>query len=168
MENLAKALVTCGVCGADFKPILGSRSPFCSPQCRFVAKVEVGSECWLWTGAQDSNGYGHMRDGQRTVKAHRFSYETAVERIPDGLEIDHLCRVRLCVNPDHLEPVTDHENWIRGNQPGAIVVRNGRCKRDHSMADAIIRPNGARRCRTCRNEQKREAYAADRRARANA
>lgn len=150
----------CGVCRRQFTPILGSRSPMCSPQCRFVAKARIYSpdECWEWTGAQDSNGYGHMRDGARTVKAHRFSYETAVGPIPGGLEIDHLCRNRLCVNPDHLEPVTDRENWIRGNQPGAIVVRSGVCQKGHSMEDAIIRPNGHRRCRTCRNEWKREAY----------
>ena len=67
--------------------------------------------CWIWLGAKDPLGYGRFRN--RTI-AYRFSYEQVKGSIPDGLELDHLCRVPSCVNPDHLEPVTHHENLLRG------------------------------------------------------
>lgn len=67
--------------------------------------------CWLWTGTVANTGYGHIyRKGGPVVGAHRLSYEVHVDPIPEGLTIDHLCRVPLCVNPDHLEPVTQSEN----------------------------------------------------------
>jgi hypothetical protein len=73
--------------------------------------------CWLWTGTIANNGYGHIyREGGPLMTAHRLSYEVHVGPIPDGLTIDHLCRVRHCVNPDHLEPVTVAENNRRGRE----------------------------------------------------
>lgn len=85
---------------------------------RFWAKVSKRSntECWLWTGSHKGTGYGYIRDvGRKTVPAHRISYLINVGPIPDGLHIDHLCRVRHCVNPTHLEPVTCKENVVRGH-----------------------------------------------------
>lgn len=78
------------------------------------------SGCWLWTAATTPTGYGQFRfhDGSRA--AHRLAYEQMVGPIPDGLELDHLCRVRNCVNPDHLEPVTHAENLRR-----RVLVRKG-------------------------------------------
>lgn len=71
--------------------------------------------CWIWQGAPGKNGYGRMSIGDRLQYVHRLSYEHHVGPIPDGLTIDHLCRVRMCINPEHLEPVTFAENTRREN-----------------------------------------------------
>ena len=75
--------------------------------------MPVEDGCHLWTACLDQAGYGQFNAGVKTVRAHRFAYELAVGPIPDGLFIDHLCRVRSCVNPKHLEPVTHKENMRR-------------------------------------------------------
>lgn len=97
------------------------------PEARFWPKVDkhgpipdyaphLGS-CWLWTGAQDTHGYGHFRGpGGVTVKAYRMAYELVIGPVPDSLHLDHLCRVRLCVRPFHLEPVEQGENNLRSWQ----------------------------------------------------
>ena len=90
------------------------------PAERFWAKVDVGAptSCWLWKAARRSNGYGHMTVWENGVKrykaAHRIAFEFVRGMIPEGLELDHLCRNRLCVNPAHLEPVTGSTNLRRG------------------------------------------------------
>jgi hypothetical protein len=86
-----------------------------SPAERFAKKVEVAdSGCWLWTASTNEGGYGHFwRGPDDWMVAHRFSYEHFVGPIPEGLDLDHLCRVRHCVNPEHLEPVTRRENLRR-------------------------------------------------------
>jgi len=110
-----------------------------------VAKTEV---CWLWTGPVTQSGYGQMTHGGRTTGAHRASYLTFVGPIPDGYEIDHLCRVRNCVNPEHLEPVTHEENVRRA---WAAVTH---CKRGHEFGgDNLLISSGRRRCRECAREQ---------------
>jgi len=89
---------------------------------RFLGLVDITSGCWGWTGAKTKaeNGYGQFRGGEgqgrrrKRVVAHRFAYELAVGPVPHGLVLDHVCRNRLCVNPDHLEPVTMRENTARG------------------------------------------------------
>lgn len=88
------------------------RPRFGSVEERFWAKVDVGV-CWLWTGSTNGNSYGRFSLDGRMVPAHRWAYEALVGPIPPGLQIDHLCRVPLCVNPDHLEPVSQADNKRR-------------------------------------------------------
>lgn len=120
---------------------------------RFLASFTRGDDCWLWTGPLSDSGYGLLiekRGGSQTNhRAHRWSYEHHVGPIPDGLVIDHLCRVRHCVNPLHLEPVTSAENIRRG------VSFNGsktHCKRGHEFTEANTgyQNGGYRYCRTCK------------------
>lgn len=80
---------------------------------RFWRAVDVG-DCWEWMLSTTGNGYGVFSVSGKNALAHRWSYENLVEPVPDGLVIDHLCRNRLCVNPDHMEPVTNAENVRRG------------------------------------------------------
>lgn len=88
--------------------------PHPSAMERFWARFERAPDgCWLWTGPLYSNGYGEFNFDGRNRRAHRFAYDRLVGPIPDGLELDHLCRVRRCVNPAHLEPVTHEENVRR-------------------------------------------------------
>jgi hypothetical protein len=121
---------------------------------RFTAKYQVNEDgCWIWTAGINSEGYGSFWDGKRNVRAHRFSYELAVEPIPEGMQIDHLCRVRNCVNPEHLEPVTNHENARRGN--AGIHMRETLGARTHCVHGHEFTPEntylgaGWRRCRKC-------------------
>ncbi len=85
---------------------------------RFWKKVvELPNGCWQWTAAKHDAGYGRFRFAGKMVYAHRWAYETLVGPIPEGLQIDHLCRNPPCVNPSHLEPVTNRENTMRGLTP---------------------------------------------------
>lgn len=121
---------------------------------RFLAKVQrEGSGCWRWTGAINQHGYGRVWDIRRggAVQAHRFSYEAHKGSVPDGLVIDHLCRNRACVNPDHLEPVTNRENLLRGANFVADEARRTQCPVGHPYdeANTYRRPDGIRTCRAC-------------------
>lgn len=92
---------------------------------RFIAKVDYTSgACWVWTAAQCPNGYGRFGASGGTHLPHRLSYEHFVGQIPDGLQIDHLCRNRACVNPTHMEPVTAKENTRRGTAGAVTTERN--------------------------------------------
>lgn len=119
-----------------------------TPADRFWAKVDASGDCWLWTGARKSEGYGSfsIRHGD-SVYAHRFAYQQLVGPIPAGLQLDHLCRVRNCVNPDHLEPVERKVNILRGQSPAAIHARKSTCRNGHPF-DAVG-ATGNRRCLTC-------------------
>jgi hypothetical protein len=91
-----------------------STSP--DPRIRIVKRITVDDRtgCWLWDGYISTTGYGSIKFQGRIGSVHRLSYESFVGPIPEGLQIDHLCRVRACCNPEHLEPVTSRENTIRG------------------------------------------------------
>jgi hypothetical protein len=123
---------------------------------RFWAKViKQSSGCWEWIGCLTSNGYGLFWDGEGKIRAHRFAYEEVKGIIPDGLEIDHLCRNKICVNPNHLEVVTRTENIKRGILPGILRTRKlsrDCCLRGHpyNLFNTHIRPDGSRECRACR------------------
>ena len=126
---------------------------------RFWAKVNKTDTCWLWTAAAP-NGYGQIGAGGKTLRAHRVAYEMLVGPIPEGLQLDHLCRVTLCVNPNHLEPVTNRENVLRGESPLAKKARQTECLRGHPLSGANLYtyPNGNRRCKICRNESLKRLY----------
>lgn len=130
------------------------------PADRFWAKVEMEptSGCFIWMGKRKPNGYGvFWLDEERVVYAHRFAYELAKGPIPVGLQIDHLCRVRACVNASHLEAVSQQENLHRGEGIAAQHARKTHCKWGHHLA--LIGPLKWRRCQTClilrRNAQRR-------------
>ena len=93
---------------------------------------EPNSGCWLWAGSINERGYGSISTPRGTRRVHRVAYELFTGRpIPPGLTLDHLCRVRSCVNPDHLEPVTNRENILRGIGLTAVNARMTFCKRGH-------------------------------------
>lgn len=118
---------------------------------RFWDRVNKTKTCWLWTGGLKSGGYGSFYSDGRSHAAHRFAYELEVGPIPEGLTLDHLCRVRTCVNPLHLEPVTRKVNTLRGIGPTALHKRKTRCPEGHEYdeTNTRIRPNGGRDCREC-------------------
>lgn len=124
-----------------------------TPEKAFLAKVSPVpvTGCWLWTGALNRGGYGVLKNGDRNVLAHRYSCERTRGRIPANLELDHLCRVRSCVNPDHLEAVTRKVNTHRGFGPSGINARATHCIHGHPFAGDNLyrRPNGKRECREC-------------------
>lgn len=91
-------------------------------------------------------------------KMHRFAYELRVGKIPTGYTLDHLCRVRHCVNPDHLEPITLRENILWGRGVGVQNRKKTHCPQGH-LYDMVDRVSGARRCRTCRRAQMAKFYA---------
>lgn len=118
---------------------------------RFWKKVRKTDECWLWEGAINSKGYGSIHRalyGEAT--AHRYSYVTSVGPIPEGLDLDHLCRIRHCVRPTHLEPVARRINILRGNSLQALNARKTTCDNGHVFDEHntyIFR--GYRLCRSC-------------------
>lgn len=129
---------------------MGKRTP--PPVDRFWPKVvrDPETECWLWTASTNSGGYGLLKVGERLVRAHRFAYELLVGPIPEGLQIDHLCRVRTCVNPAHMEPVTSRVNTLRGDGLAAKQAAQTRCKHGHPFDEANTHHwRGHRWCRTC-------------------
>lgn len=128
---------------------------------RFWAKVDKTDGCWLWTSNISTAGYGLFKIAQRGYVAHILAYETLVGSVPDGLELDHLCKVRRCVNPEHLEPVTQRENIMRANGFAALNARKDACPNGHAY-DAK-NPRGSRICTVCKSAYDRERYVARKR-----
>lgn len=130
---------------------------------RFWAKVDKTETCWNWTAYRDPLGYGNFWPAdKRMVLAHRFAFELLVGLIPEGLELDHLCRNPSCCRPDHLEAVTHRENILRGIGATAANAAKTTCIRGHSLSEANlrIRPDGGRICRACRRVRARSYYLA--------
>lgn len=130
-------------------------APAPTEQDRILGRIDKrGDGCWMWTGAADRNGtgYGCCRYQGRNQPAHRAVYQLLVGPIPAGLQLDHLCGVRLCVRPDHLEPVTRLVN----TQRAVLRATDERCANGHLWADGNLRireSDGARECRACAREK---------------
>ena len=127
---------------------------------RFMSKVRKTSGCWEWAAGRTPAGYGKFYLGGKTVLAHRVSYELHVGRIPKGLNLDHLCRNRACVNPAHLEPVTVRTNLLRGDTLAAANSVKTHCINGHEFNDANTYrvPDGSRMCRVCMRARDRARY----------
>lgn len=122
---------------------------------RFNVKYDVQpGGCWLWTGAIGKTGYAVFRYNGKAANAHRVSYTHHVGPVPEGLDLDHLCRVRHCVNPAHLEPVTRRVNLSRGIRPGRYQAAKTHCPKGHPYDAAnTSMDGGSRRCLTCHRER---------------
>lgn len=139
----------------------------------FMAKVAIGhgGGCWFWLGDKDERlGYGRCSRYGRKIMAHRESYSLFIGPVPPGLELDHLCKNRACVRPDHMEPVTHAENILRGDTFQARNAAKSACDNGHpfdssNTAIRVRRSRGGRTsriCRTCERQRGRKYYARNR------
>lgn len=120
------------------------------PTERILTKVTIIDDCWIWQGSKDKDGYGKLQVEKKTWRAHRLSYILFNGDIPFGKVIDHLCSNMDCVNPEHLEAVTQGENIKRG-KTGQNNKTKTHCPRGHeySKENTRITPKGQRVCREC-------------------
>lgn len=140
------------------------------PLERFLVKVNFTEDCWEWTATKNPKGYGRFRVG-KVRQAHRWLWEQVVAPIPEGLELDHLCKNRGCVNPDHLEPVTHQVNVARA-KPNSVALKamwaerhaeQTRCSKGHEFTEENTAwYRNRRQCRTCNRDYRRQYNAARR------
>lgn len=125
--------------------------------------TEQPSGCWAWLGTIERGGYGMFRLSGVSVRAHRYAYELLIADIPDGLVIDHLCRNRACVNPWHMDPVTNEVNVMRGRSFAVQNAEATHCPEGHAYAgeNLTVTARGWRQCRSCRNAASRAYYRAN-------
>lgn len=141
------------------------RQPFTSFHHNLLFQLQIrfnADGCLEWQGGLDKDGYGRFCGPKRKgVRAHRWAYEHWVGRIPDGAVIDHLCRNRKCVNPEHLEAVSHRENVHRGEGFAGLAYQNRLyCKRGHerSVVGSILTGSGIRLCKQCISEDNARQY----------
>ena len=175
-QSAQKVLCKCDRCGTEIRVakfnIMRRKDQtytFCN-QCRrtkrdqwpeivdaLADKIQFSDGCWLWTTgrAGKDQRYGNFRG--RT--AHRAVYEAVVEPVPKHLQLDHLCKNTLCVNPDHLEPVTARENLMRGDTIGARNAAKTHCVNGHELTpENVYLWRGMRNCRICRKAASRRRH----------
>jgi len=124
---------------------------------RFERHYSIDSVgCWVWHGDTGTRGYGIFHSEKKDWRAHRWAYERHIGQIPEGLVIDHLCRNTRCVNPEHLEAVTQRENILRGTAPAAIHARQTSCKNGHDLTPGAfwLSKEGWRMCKRCDYDRK--------------
>jgi HNH endonuclease len=158
----AKRTLNCIVCQTPFRvyPYRLAKHKFCSLKCkgqhqrlgrldRFLAKIAVSSDgCWVWTAGVTRQVHGYAV--YQGTSGHAWSYRYFVGEVATGLELDHLCRNKLCVNPTHLEPVTPTVNKRRSNCVSGINARKTHCKNGHAFTpDNILAKRGGRGCKAC-------------------
>lgn len=129
----------------------------------FWAKVQItDAGCWIWSASKNECGYGNFAVNGKCRRAHRVSYVLNKGPIPDGKQIDHICRKRSCVNPEHLEPVTNKENVLRGAGLTAVNARKTHCIKGHEFTEENTRirkgksRKGCRVCRACHRDSERK------------
>jgi hypothetical protein len=124
----------------------------------FWERVEKTETCWIWTGSMNGNGYGKIHINKKKVYAHRLSHELFIGKILEGLQVDHLCFVKNCVNPDHLEAVTPYVNNMRSKSQAALNLRKTHCLNGHLLEGYNLMPNkkNTRQCRSCHNDRRRK------------
>lgn len=127
---------------------------------RFVKKVSFDG-CWNWKASKDNDGYGNFWFKSKIYLAHRASYEMFVGSIQDGMTLDHICRNRSCVNPNHLRQMSLKENILCGDGVCAKKLKQTHCVRGHELSgynlmNRVRNGNVNRSCRICKNERKRE------------
>lgn len=124
---------------------------------RFIESIDFGEKCWKWQGRTNC-GYGVFSIGYKNHYAHRLMYAMRIGTIQEGKVIDHICRNRACVNPNHLEVVTHQVNILRGEGPTANNARKTHCKHGHAFAHDNLwisyNNNGSKRKRWCRTCQR--------------
>jgi len=170
LPDCARPSYVKGFCGRHYTrywrhgdPTLGASDHHSgSPEERFWAKVDKngplfnGTPCWMWTAYKSKSGYGNFTPvhGGLPQRVHRFAYELLIGPIPEGLTLDHLCRVRHCVNPSHLEPISIKGNVLRGTGISANNARKTHCSRGHvfDFLNTHIDRRGNRNCRHCAND----------------
>ena len=123
---------------------------------RFWAKVQKTETCWIWQGCwSKQTGYGKVQINHKPKLVHVLSFEWAKGILPEGTEIDHLCRNRRCVNPEHLEAVNHRDNVLRGINACASNAKVTHCPQGHpyDLFNTYRRPDGGRDCRICRDKR---------------
>lgn len=164
MSSTMSAAPPLGTAGPRYhQEVMLPMAPHPSTAERFWSKVNFTDCCWLWQGALTGGGYGQYQ----RKPAHRWAYEFCYGKLSDDLSLDHLCRTRACVRPEHLEPVTIRENILRGVGPSAENAKKSHCTHGH-LLDALNTYVARsyrnplfiwRNCRTCNREKMRRRRA---------
>ncbi len=173
VDGCPRLIQSRGLCNAQYQRKLLKGTPGISHMTRYekfahrpagVSKIEwfwfrvdKTAACWLWKASTDKDGYGTVYWNGATKGAHRIAYELSVGPIPPGLTLDHYCRTPACVNPAHLEPVTNRVNVLRGVGASAQFARRTHCRNGHPLSKENISAHhaGWRRCNVCRRDEYR-------------